>query len=304
VTEAEDAGARWIRLMRRGAWEEAWRLSDAAMAMRGGVVDWRAPRHLQHIWTGGPLEGRRVLVRCYHGLGDTVQFIRYAPLLDARCAALTVWAQPALIPLLGTMPAAGTLMPLHDGAPEAEYDLDIEVMELPHLFRSTPATLPARVPYLHPPRRTLPRGTLHVGLVWAAGDWDTRRSVPAALLPPLAQIPGVTFHLLQRGAARADWPGAGDGSGSDDALDTASLMTALDLVVSVDSFPAHLAGALGRPVWTLLHADADWRWMAGRDDSPWYPTMRLFRQARAGEWEPVVSRVAERLRALAARHAA
>lgn len=300
----EDPGALWMRHMRQGAWEEAWRLCDAALTARGGVVDWRAPRHLQHIWTGGPVEGRRVLVRCYHGLGDTVQFIRYAPALRARCAALTVWVQPGLIPLLRTLPGVGTLLPLHDGTPDAEYDLDIEIMELPHLFRSTPATLPARVPYLHPPRRMLPGGTLHVGLVWAAGEWDMRRSVPPRLLAPLAEIPGVTLHLLQRGAARAAWTAGGVGAGSDDVLEAASLIAALDLVVSVDSFPAHLAGALGRPVWTLLHAEADWRWMEGREDSPWYPTMRLFRQARSGDWQPVAARVAESLRALAARHAA
>jgi hypothetical protein len=293
----EDPGARWLRHMLAGEWEAAWQVSDALLPRE---VDWRAPRHLQRIWTGGAVEGRRVLVRCYHGLGDTIQFARFLPMLRARGAELKVWAQPALIPLLRTMPGAGRLLPLHDGAPEAEYDLDLEIMELAHLFRVTPATLPAEVPYLHPPRRAPAGGGLQVGLVWAAGDWDGRRSVPPALLAPLARIPGVTLHLLQRGSALAEWPaGLGVVSGTDDVLGAASLMAGLDLVVSVDSMPAHLAGALGRPVWTLLQAEADWRWMAGREDSPWYPTMRLFRQERAGDWAPVVARVERELRALA-----
>jgi hypothetical protein len=246
-------------------------------------------------------------VRCYHGLGDTIQFIRYAPLLCAMASEVTVWAQPALIPLLRGMPGAGRLLPLHDGTPELDYDVDLEVMELPHLFRSTPATLPAAVPYLHPQRRPRPRGdgaALAVGLVWQAGDWDPRRSIPAPLLRPLAEIPGVALHLLQRGPALAEAPaGLGIVTGSDDVLVAASVMTALDLVLSVDSMPAHLAGALGLPVWTLLAAESDWRWMEGREDSPWYPTMRLVRQPRPGDWPAVVARVAEDLGDLAGRQA-
>jgi hypothetical protein len=298
MTAAGDPGARWMRHMRAGEWDAAWRISDTQLPQE---VDWRAPRHVQRIWTGAPVEGRRVLVRCYHGLGDTIQFARFLPVLAARVAELTVWAQPALIPLLATMPGRIALLPLHDGTPEVAYDVDLEIMELSHLLRVTPATLPAAVPYLHPLARLLPGRGLQVGLVWAAGDWDGSRSVPPGLLAPLAEIPGVTLHLLQRGAALAEWPAVpGEASGSDDILAAASLMTALDLVISVDSMPAHLAGALGRPVWTLLKHDADWRWMDGREDSPWYPTMRLFRQRRPGDWAEVAARVAAALRALAA----
>ena len=297
----EDPGAAWMRHMRMGEWEEAWRLSDAILPR---PRDWTLPRHFQHVWTGAPVAGRRVLVRCYHGLGDTIQFIRFVPMLRRVAAEVVVWAQPALIPILRTVPEVGTLLPLHDGAPECEYDTDLEIMELPHLLRVTPATLPAAVPYLHPPRRELPGDAFKVGVVWAAGDWDGRRSIPPALLAPLARIPGVELHRLQRGAALADWPaGVGWLSGSDDVVEAASLMTALDLVISVDSMPAHLAGALGRPVWTLLHADADWRWMEGREDSPWYPTMRLIRQDRPGAWQGVAARVAADLAALSRRRA-
>jgi len=294
MRQAEDLGARWDALMRRGAWAEAWDVADAILRARRAPPDWTAPRHLQPIWDGTPLAGRRVLVRCYHGLGDTLQFIRFVPGLRALAAETVVWAQPALIPLLRTMPGIGPLLPLHDGTPDATWDVDIEVMELAHALRITPAEA-GRVPYLHPPRAALPGDdatALDVGLVWQAGDWDPRRSVPLDLLLPLARLPGLRLHLLQRGAALAEAPpGFGRVGGSDCALAVAATMRALDLVVTVDSMPAHLAGALGVPTWTMLPHRADWRWMEGRDDTPWYPTMRLFRQPAPGAWAPVAAAV-------------
>jgi hypothetical protein len=299
-TEAE-LGARWFREMRRGDWEAAWRASDAILRAHAGVDCWHRPRHEQWVWDGTPLDGKRVLVRCYHGLGDTLQFIRYLPKVRAIAAETIVWAQPALIPLLRTADGIDRLEPLHDGAYEGEHDVDVEVMELAHVFRSTPGTLPATVPYLHAAPAPLPRdGRLAVGLVWRAGDWDERRSLPFSLLQPLAELPGIDLHVLQRGPALDECPPAwGTRSGCDDVLQAARVMRALDLVITVDSMPAHLAGALGVPVWTLLIHDADWRWMEGRGDTPWYPTMRLFRQPAPGEWAPVVRRVADELRALA-----
>jgi hypothetical protein len=294
---AEDLAAAWMRHMRAGEWSAAWRVSDQVLAARAGVPCWDRPRHEQWIWDGTPLDGKRVLVRCYHGLGDTLQFIRYAPLLREIGAEATFWVQPALIPLLRTVSGIGTLLPLHDGDAGVDYDADVEIMELSHVFRSTPKTLPADVPYLHvdPAPRT-DDGRLHVGIVWKAGDWDDRRSVPVDLLAPLAEVPGVTLHVLQRGSGLAERPDRfGVDSGSDDPLRAARTLRALDLVVTVDSMPAHLAGALGVPVWTLLQAEADWRWMEDRDDTPWYPTMRLFRQERQDDWAPVIARVAGEL---------
>ena len=297
----EEPADAWMRHMRRGDFTAAWEVSDAVLASRAGVPCWHLPRHEQYVWDGTPLDGRRVLVRCYHGLGDTLQFIRYAPLLRSIAAGTTFWAQPALIPLLRTVPGIGRLEPLHDGAYEREYDVDVEVMELSHVFRGTPDTLPAAVPYLHVDPAPLPRdGRLAVGLAWRAGDWDERRSIPIDLLRPLAEIPGVAIHVLQRGSALRERPADfGTDSGSDDPLEAARVMRALDLVVTVDSMPAHLAGALGVPVWTLLHAEPDWRWMDDREDSPWYPTMRLVRQERAGDWESVIARVAREIAVLA-----
>ena len=296
---SEDVGAAWMRHMRAGEWEAAWRVSDGVLAARAGEPCWHLPRHEQWVWDGTPLEGRRVLIRCYHGLGDTLQFIRYAALVKRIAAEVTVWAQPGLIPLLRTARGIDRLLPLPDGEAGIDYEVDVEVMELPHVFRTTTDTVPADVPYLHVnPAPIETNGTLSVGIAWKAGEWDERRNVPYALLAPLARVPGVELHVLQRGSGLAERePGFGVLSGSDDPLQAARVMRALDLVVSIDSMPAHLAGALGVPTWTLLHADPDWRWMQDRDDTPWYPTMRLFRQARAGEWEPVIARVAEDLSA-------
>lgn len=301
----QEAGAAWMRHMRRGEFAAAWTISDAVLRSRAGRSSAHLPRHEQWIWDRTPLAGRRVLIRCYHGLGDTLHFIRYAPLVRALASEVTLWAQPSLLPILRTAGGIDRLLPLHDGAPDAEYDADVELLELPHIFRTTLETLPADVPYLHVTPAARPAGdAVRIGVVWRAGDWDGRRSVPTHLAAGLARVPGLELHVLQQGPAREEWPrGVGVLAGSEDVLQLAALMRALDLVVSVDSMPAHLAGALGVPVWTLLHADPDWRWLEGRSDSPWYPTMRLFRQARAGEWEPVMERVAAALHELVGRGA-
>jgi hypothetical protein len=295
----EDAPDLWMRRMLRGEFEEAWKKSDQDLAARAGTPCWHLPRHFQYIWDGTPLAGKRVLIRCYHGLGDTIQFIRYAPLLKAMAADVTVWAQAPLIPLLKTVEGIDRLLPLHDGTPEAEYDVDVEVMELPHIFRTTLATIPANIPYLH--AQPLPlsptREQLAVGLVWKAGDWDTRRSIPFSLLAHLAELPGIQLYILQADAVSAGWQeGVGVNPGEFSLHDYARVVGGLDLLITVDSMPAHLAGALGVPVWTLLQAEADWRWMKQRDDSPWYPTMRLFRQEQAGDWAGVMERVKVELR--------
>lgn len=270
--------------MRQGDFAAAWEVSDAALLR---PRDPSAPRHLQRVWNGDPLEGKRVLVRCYHGLGDTVQFARYLPRLKAIAAEVIVWVQPALIPLLG---GVDRLLPLHDGAPGVEYDAEVEIMELAHVFR----TVPGDVPYLHaPPLPAPPSEGLKVGLVWRAGDWDERRSIPLRFL---TSLPDVSLYALQRGAGLAEWREEfGPNVGSDLAEETAGVMQSLDLIISIDSFPAHLAGALGRPTWTLLHSDADWRWMNDREDSPWYPTMRLFRQKRPGDWDSVIAQLTRKL---------
>lgn len=283
--------------MRAGDFAQAWAVSDEVMRRRRGESCQHLPRHFQWVWDGEPLEGKRVLIRCYHGLGDTIQFIRYAPLVRRIATKLIVWAQPELVPLLRSISAIDEILPLHNGAPGVEFDADVESMELPHVFRSTVNNLPAAVPYLHVTPVELPHdGNLHVGIVWKCGDWAPERSVDVDLLAPLASVPGVTLHVLQRGSGLAERPrDFGVDSGSDDLLTAARTIAALDLIISIDSMPAHLAGALGVPTWTLLQSPADWRWMDGRSNSPWYPTMRLFRQRRAGAWAEVVGEVVQAL---------
>jgi len=280
--------------MRRGEFEATWQLSDTLLAL-GDAKPW--------VWDGSSPKAKRVLVRCNHGLGDTIQFIRYAPLLKAIASEVIVWAQPTLVPLLKTARGIDQLLPLHDGDPEVEYDIDVEVMELPHVFRTTLPTIPSEVPYFHVEPAPLPLdGTLKVGVCWRAGGRDHHRSIPFHLLDRLAEIPGITWYIHQRGEGLAE---RDEGFGVIQVfhvlLEEARAMRSLDLLISVDTMPAHLAGALAVPNWILLHSHADWRWMEGRDDSPWYPTMRLFRQERCGEWGSVIARVASELEKLSAR---
>ncbi|MGH7927017.1 MAG: hypothetical protein ACREQV_04405, partial [Candidatus Binatia bacterium] len=298
----QDTGELWMLHMRRGDFAVAWHLSDAVLRARGALSCDHLPRHLQWIWDGRSLEQKRVLIRCYHGLGDTVQFIRYAPLVKAVAHEVTVLVQAELVPLLGTVEGVDRLLPLETLEDALTYDVDVEIMELAHVFRSTLETIPAKIPYIHSPKAARPaRDKLAVGIVWAGGNWDGRRSIPVSLLAPLAHLPEIELHIFQIGPALAErrkWPAVLPQW--NDIVTEAALIRALDLMISVDSLPAHLAGALGVPVWTLLHKEADWRWMEQREDSPWYPTMRLFRQQRAGDWDAVIAAVAAELASVSA----
>jgi hypothetical protein len=305
----------WMSHMLLGDFESAWRLADAEreqrLRKRIAVEHW--PRHLRPVWDASPLDGKHVLVRCFHGLGDTIHWIRYAPSVTEKSASVTVEAQPELVPLLSKTPGIDRLVPLPTPDNEATCsaygcDVEIETAELPHAFRSTLATIPNAVPYLFADRdRHVFRssGLLRVGLVWAAGAWKPERSLRFDELAPLANVPGVTFVSLQRGPAAEAWRPADQGPSlfvaldSDDVAATARIIFDLDLVISVDTMVAHLAGALGVPVWLMLHHAADWRWLLERDDSPWYPTMRLFRQSRPGDWADVVTAVVTALRGFA-----
>lgn len=296
---------KWLRRMRCGDWEAAWRISDRVCESHRGLEPRDAagrwlPRHLQWVWDGSPLAGKRVLVRCYHGLGDTIQFIRFVPLLKRSAQHVTVWAQAQLRPLLKTVEGIDTLRDLHSGIYKGEYDVDIEVMELAHALRATPATLPRAVPYIHindKVREIRCEGPPRVGFVWQSGSWDSHRCVPPELMEKLTQMKGMRFQVLQRGPALASWRSrAAELPAIGTILEEAARLRSLDLLISVDTLSAHLAGALGVPTWTLLPVSADWRWMENREDTPWYPTMRLFRQTRPGDWDSVIERVGRELR--------
>ena len=279
--------------MRRGDFAAAWEVSDRIIAARApGEQCWHLPRHEQWVWDGRPLADRTVLVRCYHGLGDTIQFARFLPLLASVAGETVVWAQPALLGLLARLPSVGRLLPLHDGDPNVDYDVDVEIMELAHALRVDTQSLPARVPYFDVPRGPRLSDRFSVGVLAQAGDWDARRSVPAGMLARLTDRSDIATFNLQ---LEPPLPGLADLS-TPDVLVLATRLRSLDLVITPDTMLAHLAGALGIATWTLLPAEADWRWMGPeRTDSPWYPSMRLFRQARPGDWRPVITEVERHL---------
>jgi hypothetical protein len=289
--------------MRRGDFAAAWHISDRVLEQRrqSGLSCWRWPRHLQYVWTGEPLDGKRVLVRCYHGLGDTLQFVRFAAPLRARASEVIFWAQPTLLPLLNTVRGIDHCLPLHDGAPDIDFDVDIELLELPHALRISAEELVAGDgAYVHPPpSAAAPRrdANLRVGIAWQSGEWNPQRSIPLSALRPLKDLPGVRLFSLQygRGALAAEVLGAEDLSCREIEC-MAARMQSLDLVISVDTMVGHLAGALALPVWLLLCSECDWRWMQGRSDSPWYPSMRLFRQCSAADWSGVMHELLAALR--------
>jgi hypothetical protein len=293
---------RWLQLARAGKLGEAWAVSDEALAARANLDCSRWPRHQQFVWKGQCLRGKRVLVRCYHGLGDTLQFVRFVPEVRALGATVILWAQAPLIPLLGTLEnGAQQILPLHDGAPDVDYDVDLELFEVLHALRVASPSVRAQVPYILPTatRKVSVDRPLKVGLVWMAGDWNGRRSLSCELLKPLQEIRGVEWLLFQRGPGLAQWThDFASAPEITDMMDEARQMLRLDLLVSVDTCSAHLAGALGVRVWTLLPYESDWRWMDGGADTPWYPTMRLFRQRSTGDWESVIAEVAAGLREL------
>jgi tetratricopeptide (TPR) repeat protein len=274
-------------------------------------------------WDGTqPLAGKTLLIHAEQGLGDTLQFCRYLPGLAARGATVVFEVMPTLKALMGTL--TGGIRAMARGEPVPPIDYHCPLLSLPLAFDTVLATIPAEVPYLSadPQRiaRWAPRvaglAGLKVGIAWQGNPgverliWARGRSIPLAALAPLAALPGVSLVSLQKGAGAEqllevpfrhrvlDLGPEFDG-GPDAFLDAAAVMASLDLVICSDTSISHLAGALGRPVWTLLHATPDWRWLLGRTDSPWYPTMRLFRQS-AGGWGEVVGAVAGELGSLAA----
>ena len=261
--------------MRAGRFADAWSLADAALAARDPATrdDPALPYHLRWVWDGTPPDGRDVLVRCYHGLGDTLQFARLLPLL--RGASLTVEAQPALLPLLARLPGLRCAWhPFDPARPLPPSACDIEIMELAHALRRVPPPLAPRLP----PPAARPAGR-RIGLCWRAGDWNPARSVPLAWLLARPECHGATPVSLQRGpaSAEADARFANPGDDDRDVLATAALIASCDEVLTVDTMVAHLAATLGAPTTVILPEHADWRWMEG-ERTAWYPDARLLRR--------------------------
>jgi tetratricopeptide (TPR) repeat protein len=280
--------------------------------------DWRRyetiPRKTQELytdsnWAGQPLEGKTIVLYWEQSLGDSLQFIRYAQLLKERGATVVVDCQPTLQRLLAAQNYVDRLATQDSGGTKPTWDYSASIVSLPHLFGTTLDTVPAPAAYI-----TAPSGSPHptlanaqglkVGLVWAGSPAyrnDRKRSIDLSAFEPLAAVPGISWFSLQVGppSARLQQPthlAIQDlGSTLTDWVDTAQLIQQLDLVITVDTAVAHLAGAMGKPVWVLVPDAADWRWLLGRDDSPWYPSLRLFRQEQADAWEPVIARVGSKL---------
>jgi hypothetical protein len=205
--------------------------------------------------------------------------------------------------LVATASGIDLVLPLHDGPPPTDFDAHIEIMELGHALRIMPYDLPGAVPYLfarNVDNLTLSSAALRVGLVWSAGDFAPHRSMQARSFSPLSMISNIQLYSFQRGPARVqarDIPALDISTPAID--DLVAALRAVDVIICIDTFVAHLAGALGLPVWLLLHAECDWRWMSELRRTVWYPTMRLFRQRTAGDWHSVIEDVAAELAKLA-----
>jgi hypothetical protein len=283
--------------MRRGDFEAAWAISDLSLRERMRERD--APGGEKKRWCGEPLAGKRILVRCSYGLGDTLQFIRFIPLLRRITPSIILDVQPTLTRLVRHIDALNDVAVPGKTVSPNTYDVVIGLTELPHIFRTNLETIPVSPHVNVTPRWLQSTSSLRVGLVWQGSDWDERRAVPEQLFAEFDGIPAVTLHVIQRGAAvRRRCSNFGIDSGNDDVYEAARTIAALDLMITIDSMPAHLAAAIGVPTWVLLHSDCDWRWMQHRSDSPWYPRMRLFRQPRAGDWLPVVREIKRELESM------
>ncbi len=271
------------------------------------------------FWRGEPLEGDPIVLQEEQGLGDTIQFCRYAPLVAARGGRVILRVGTPLRRLLSSLPGieaiADQVVPTDRPVPDARWVCPLQ--SLPSIFKTDLDSIPSSVPYLHvdPARQAVFRqemrsSDLNVGLVWAGSPrnpLDRLRSIELRQLGPLLDVEGVRLFSLQRGAPAAQRSAPSFARRvralereTADWVDTAAAIMALDLVIAVDTAPAHLAGALGKPVWILLSHVPDWRWMLETPRSPWYPTARLFRQPTPGDWDAVITLVAAELRSTVA----
>jgi tetratricopeptide (TPR) repeat protein len=310
---------RGMNQLRLGHYREGW----IDYAARESIPELRPNDPLglaDQAWQGQALTGKTLLVTDDQGHGDSIQFFRYLPLLRDRGAAHITWrAFPPLVRLLADAAPYATVLNVLPGG--SHFDFHCNSTSLPRWFETELHNIPSPTPYLRPPSHLksamkLPSGRrLKVGLAWSGDLRHTRdhlRSIPADQFLALADVPGLSVHSLQHKVRTDDLsalnarPAIGrDVEKAVDFADTAALIARLDLVITVDTGIAHLAGALGKPVWIILHVAPDWRWLVARTDSPWYPTARLFRVTptewlNGANWSPVLDRVATALRALAA----
>lgn len=294
-------------LLATGNFDEGWQEYEWRFAVAGYDRNLGRP-----LWCGGALDGQTILIHAEQGFGDTLQFVRYIPRVAEHGGRVVLEVPKQLVRLVRTI--AGADQVIAAGDPLPEFDCHCPLLSLPRVFKTNITNIPAPVPYLAADaeriaawRERLPHAGLRIGIAWqgnpsATADWA--RSVPLRRLAPIAALPGVRLISLQKHngvdqleslppGMLVETLGPDLDAGPAAFLDTAAVMMSLDLVISCDTAIAHLAGALGRPVWLLLPHSPDWRWLAGREDSPWYPTARLFRQTQPRDWSGVIVNVAE-----------
>ncbi|MEO6434959.1 MAG: tetratricopeptide repeat protein [Tepidisphaeraceae bacterium] len=312
-TSADARANRSLAMLTLGDFERGWEEYEARWS---STLVAEIKVNNQPRWNRADPAGRTILLTTEQGLGDVIQFVRYAKLIADRGGKVIVACAADLKPVVATVPGVSAVVSPSEFFPR--FDVFAPVASLPRIFHTTLETIPAHVPYITADAqrvaawrdRLADDANVKVGLVWAGTPRhlnDRARSCRLADFAPLAAVAGVTFYSLQKGppAAQASEAPAGMrivslGDDLRDFADTAALLQCLDLLISVDTSVVHLAGALARPVWTLLARGPDWRWMLDRSDSPWYPTMRLFRQPRLRDWPAVMSAVANDLAAFVA----
>lgn len=309
------AAAHWnlaLHLLLQGHYHEGWQEYE----WRWLKPDFTSPRRHTEIplWDGSPLKGQVILLHAEQGFGDAIQFVRYARMVAQRGGVVIVECHSQLVPLMQTLNDVWKAVAF--GSPLPEFKFQVPLISLPYIFDTTIQTIPSHCPYVYIPAdyqkkwenalRSDPVALLKVGLVWSGkGFPDPLRSCRLADLAPLAMNHKIAFYSLQLGAGadQAVYPPTGmqliDKTDQiHDFADSAALIGQLDLVISVDTAVVHLAGALGKPVWLMLPFAPDWRWLLDRSDSPWYPTMQIFRQKQAGDWLDVAIRVSIALKFL------
>jgi tetratricopeptide (TPR) repeat protein len=297
---------RALMLLTQGQFEAGfpeyeWRLQTAEFP----PCPFRQPK-----WDGSDLNGKTLLLHAEQGLGDTIQFIRYAAIATQKGGRVILTCHKPLMRLLSTVPGIDQITPM--GTPLPAFDVYVPLLSLPGILGTRIDTVPAEVPYLHVPEVSfqLPSARINpprlkVGLVWSGGNLykhNQSRSFSLQVLEPLLAMPEIAFYSLQKGIPQIEITTLGWqdkiidlNDRLTDMADTAAAIAQLDLVITVDTSVAHLAGALGKPVWVMLAQVPDWRWMQHRLDSPWYPTMRLFRQQQPGDWQGVMTEIVQAL---------
>jgi Flp pilus assembly protein TadD len=294
-----------LLLLLRGKFEEGWVEYEWRRTVKESGLQRLGEHHpslTQPRWDGSAAAGKRLYIYSEQGFGDTIQFIRYLPMVRATGAKIILACQTALVPLLKNLDSIEQCLPLKDSPPP--FDTHCPLMSLPLIFKTTLSNIPADVPYLSADgaewRDRLPSDDRRkIGLAWAGRRIpDPRRSIPSYRLTPLADVANIHWISLQKDAADGPPPGMQISDWTKELTDfseTAGLIANLDLVITIDTVVAHLAGAMGKPVWVLLPHAPNWRWMLNRADSPWYPTMRLFRQESPGDWQRPVRQIVQEL---------